>query len=524
PMKSHCHSCGREYLTARALAGQAIACRSCGALNDGAGGPPPTLAESNSRGDETRRGAANDVRGARGARGAREPRIEAGAAFTIGSTPKPADPAKLAAIEVGAMREKLAVTESSKGWRGSRVVFALAVGAASVTALALAGIFVYRTMVMPDHGIDWVPSQRAVAAVDTPLRGGSAFLVESGDNLWLITSFAVIGSTPEVSATFRDPVTGIELLRLAGLRSKDIRVDRRLFGAQHDSISRNEESAEAETQAGEAPFFDVAVANVEMYRPQIEACGIEPLELSLDADIRTGARIVALGQVTVAAAAEPTRAPTHALFDGTISSVKLWPAGGGHLLTSARYDTGCAGGPILLESTREVAGVQLDPAFASGRRIALSPSEIATVIDEGVQLGALRRDLEGRALERTGVEVGVKEAIAWPTFAGFDAQILALEAQGWSIRGQDVLLTGSDGVAELTHTVMSRPSAQVAVAFLSREPQVSIEAGDFGVTGAVVATQILDASNPASRVVVGVDVSSGMPIAFAPATRMTVPV
>jgi hypothetical protein len=48
---ARCHSCGRTYLTAQALAGKNIPCRSCGAENDGAGGPPnPTPAASGDAG------------------------------------------------------------------------------------------------------------------------------------------------------------------------------------------------------------------------------------------------------------------------------------------------------------------------------------------------------------------------------------------------------------------------------------------------------------------------------------------
>jgi hypothetical protein len=35
-----CHQCGRKYGTAQALAGTTVHCRTCGAANDGAGGPP----------------------------------------------------------------------------------------------------------------------------------------------------------------------------------------------------------------------------------------------------------------------------------------------------------------------------------------------------------------------------------------------------------------------------------------------------------------------------------------------------
>lgn len=502
-MKSHCHSCGREYLTARALAGQAIACRSCGALNDGAGGPPPAQKGPQRRANDDGRGPAAE---ARGEAGHRTIRTAPGAAFTIGGVPKPIDPAKLSTIEESATREDLKVAAAIGAPKGSRVIFALGAGAASVAVLLIVGILMYRWMVMPERAPDWRSAQRAVADLEGSQGDGSAFLVESGGELWLITSFGLLGQAPEINATFRDPVTGSELLRMAGLRTRDMRVATGV--------------GEAEPDEAAPPCLDVVAANVEMYRPQIEACGIGPLDLASDSDIRVGTRVVALGYVP-AQSDEGADMATHALFDGTISSVKPRASGVGYLQTSAQFEAGCIGGPILIESTQQVAGVQLDPASVSGRQIALSCSQVARVIDDGVQLSALRKDLEKLALERTGIEIGVKEAIEWPTFGGFDKQIVALETQGWAIRGQDVSVTGTDGVAELTHLVVSRPGGQIAFAVLSREPLVALETGDFAAAGAVISTTTLEDVDPAVRVAFAADKSSGALITVPPSGRIT---
>jgi len=271
-----------------------------------------------------------------------------------------------------------------QGWRGSRVVFALGIGAASVAALFIAGIFTYRELVKPDKGIDWVPSQRAVASVTSPAADGGAFLVESNGELWLVTTLDLVAGATEISATFRDPANGAELLRLAGIRSKDMWVDRRLFvgSAGGTETDRN------------APYFAVAAANVEMYRPQIEALAIEPLEIAEQSDVAMGAKIVALGQVTEQGASQ---APLHALFDGTVSFIKTPNKGPAYLQTSARFEDGCIGGPLLLESTREIVGVQLDPFVSSYRRLAIMGDEIHEVLENGIQLGGVRKALESVA-------------------------------------------------------------------------------------------------------------------------------
>lgn len=529
-MKSHCHSCGREYLTARALAGQAIACRSCGALNDGAGGPPPAQGEPKRRAESERRDPAT---GSRGARSGGEQRIKSGAAFTIGSTPKPADPAKLAEIEVGAMREKLAVAESAQGWRGSRVVFALGIGAASVTALVTAGIFIYRAMVMPEAGIDWAPMQRAVAGIDTPLGDGSAFVVESKGDLWLVTSFEVIGAAPEVTATFRDPTTGAEVLRLPGLRSKDVWVSKRFFGratglpSTGDDASSDDASSDGavsdESVEDGAPHFTIAAANIEMYRPQIEALGIAPLALASGGDVRAGVDVVAMGH-TIARNDDGVQqgAAAHALFDGTVSARKNPTSGPAYLQTSAQFEEGCAGGPLFLKSTQEVAGVQLDPWLTADRRLVLLADEIADVTENGVQLGALRKTVDAAALRQTGTAEGVKEAVEWPLFPEFEAEIIALEAEGWRIRAQEIVVTGADGLAVLTHAVTSPPNAQVALAVLSREAVVPIEIGPFESAAGSMTAHRVGGDAWSSSIVVATDASRSTFVSIPAATRVAV--
>jgi hypothetical protein len=499
-MKSHCHSCGREYLTARALAGQAVACRSCGALYDGAGGPPPAQEQAKRRAETERRDPATGARKARTG----EPRIQSGAAFTVGGTPKAADPKKLAEIEVGAMREKLAVAESVQGWRGSRVVFALGIGAASVAALIVAGIFTYRELVKPDKGIDWVPSQRAVASVTSPAADGGAFLVESNGELWLVTTLDLVAGATEISATFRDPAIGAELLRLAGIRSKDMWVDRRLFVGS---------AGETETDRN-APYFAVAAANVEMYRPQIEALAIEPLEIAEQSDVAMGAKVVALGQVSEQGASQ---APLHALFDGTVSFIKSPNKGPAYLQTSARFEDGCIGGPLLLESTREIVGVQLDPFVSSYRRLAIMGDEIHEVLENGIQLGGVRKVLESDAASVTASEENVElsDLEDLPLYHEFEDELLALQTNGWRPQRPKMLLTDKDGIVVLTHEVLSQPEAQVAVLLLSPSPVVPIEVGSFdSPQGKLAASEL--GGNGASLRVIGVKDSTGDQLVMLP--------
>ena len=490
-MKSHCHSCGREYLTARALAGQAVACRSCGALNDGAGGPPPAQEQTKRRVESERRDLATGARKARTG----EQRIQSGAAFTVGGTPKAADPKKLAEIEVGAMREKLAVAESVQGWRGSRVVFALGIGAASVAALIVAGIFTYRELVKPDKGIDWVPSQRAVASVTSPAADGGAFLVESKGELWLVTTLDLVAGATEISATFRDPANGAELLRLAGIRSKDMWVDRRLFAARTGGTDADRT----------APYFAVAAANVEMYRPQIEALAIEPLEIAEQSDVAMGAKVVALGQVIEPGAPGASQAPLHALFDGTVSFIKTPSKGPAYLQTSARFEEGLMGGPLLLESTREIVGVQLDPFVSSYRRLAIMGEEIHEVLENGIQLGGVRKALESAAASVTVSEENVElsDLEDWPLYHEFKEELLELQANGWRPQRPKAVRTDKDGITTLTHEVLSQPEAQVAVLLLSPSPVVPIEVGSFdSPQGKFVSSEL--GGNGASLRVIGV--------------------
>ena len=84
-MTAKCHNCGREYLTARALAGKAIPCRSCGAMNDGGGGPPPAQPERKADRDK------------------RERAPLSGSSFTVGAAPA----ATNAAAEEQAAREAI---------------------------------------------------------------------------------------------------------------------------------------------------------------------------------------------------------------------------------------------------------------------------------------------------------------------------------------------------------------------------------------------------------------------------------
>ncbi len=372
-MKPKCHACGREYLAARALVGKSVACRSCGALNDGAGGPPPVQPERASSSVPTARASSTAASAP-----ALDPRIGSGAEFTVGRTEKPADPARVAAFEINSMRAKLAATEANSKAGSSRAIFALGIGIIAVTVIVIGGIFVYRGMLMPDRGIDWSHAQRAVASLSTPSGDGSAFLVESNHKLWLVSTFDVIASSAEVAATFRDPETGAETLRLAGIGTRYFLVDPRFFS----------ESDAAKSARRDAPNYLLVATDINMFRSLIEAHGIEPLAIGRASDVRIGSKVVALGQQAAVFSADgSTGRATHALFDGAVSSVEFPASSPSFFQSSALFGDGCSGGPLLLESTREVAGVQLDPANCAGRRIAILASQLTAVLEQGMQLG-----------------------------------------------------------------------------------------------------------------------------------------
>ncbi len=382
-MKPKCHVCGREYLAARALAGKPVMCRSCGALNDGAGGPPPVQPARASSSVPTARASSIVARAPTS-----DPRIGSGAEFTVGRTEKPADPARVAAFEINSMRAKLAATEANSRAGGSRSIFALGIGIIAVTVIVIAGILVYRVMLLPDRGIDWSRAQSAVASLSTSSGTGSAFLVESNHKLWLVSTLDVIARSSEVAATFRDPETGADTLRLAGIGTRYFLVDPRFFS----------ESDAAKSALRDAPDYLLVATDINMFRPLIESHGIEPLVIGRASDVRIGSKVVALGQqAAVFSAGGSTGRATHALFDGAVSSVESPASSPSFFQSSALFGDGCSGGPLLLESTREVAGVQLDPANCAGRRVAILASQLTAVLEHGVQLGESQRSAQASA-------------------------------------------------------------------------------------------------------------------------------
>ena len=459
-MTSRCHNCGREFLTARSMAGQAIACRSCGALNDGAGGAPPPQPE----------------RPAGGAKAAPSKPIS-GPSFTIGEKPRAVDPRAIDDAYRTAVDAKVAAEVARERGRGggtARIIRALGIVAFAISALVVGGLFLMRHLGAKPAAINWARYQVAVPQITSDLGTGTGFVIEDKRQLWLVTNFHVIEGCGEVDAIFRSPIDGSELFRVPSIPTGEFRVHPRFLAVKEGAIDdRN---------------YDLAAVSVEAFRPQLEKIGVAPLEVAPAAEIAVGARVVALGHVASSAFdlaadgdADAEGLATHSLFDGLVSSVRRAEGKPTLVQTSANYSLGCSGGPLMLEDSLEVAGVNTwgdvndDGTAKAGLKFALAADQIFDIIRSGTPLQSVRgeiREAAGEPLPEPGI---VDEARAWSTFPGFLDILEMLEADGWKLTGRGIAVTDKDGTGVHGHRVIGSGGVEVAVLALPRDRSIDLD-------------------------------------------------
>jgi hypothetical protein len=148
-MTAKCHNCGREYLTARALAGKAIPCRSCGAMNDGGGGPPPAQPEKKADRDK------------------RERAPHAGSLLIVDAAP----------AATNAAREAIdAMPDPRRGNRMNRAILRMGIGAALLAIFVVTGLFVVRSFELkPDERRDRTNEMLATPQVVTEKASESSY-------------------------------------------------------------------------------------------------------------------------------------------------------------------------------------------------------------------------------------------------------------------------------------------------------------------------------------------------------------
>ena len=148
-MTAKCHNCGREYLTARALAGKAIPCRSCGAMNDGGGGPPPAQPEKKADRDK------------------RERAPHSGSLLIVDAAP----------AATNAAREAIdAMPDPRRGNRMNRAILRMGIGAALLAIFVVTGLFVVRSFELkPDERRDRTNEMLATPRVVTEKDSESSY-------------------------------------------------------------------------------------------------------------------------------------------------------------------------------------------------------------------------------------------------------------------------------------------------------------------------------------------------------------
>ena len=466
-MTSSCHQCGREYLTARALAGKAVACRSCGALNDGAGGPPPAQPRDVKAKGETKPGA---------------PKTFSGAAFTLGSTIPSVD----AAAEERAAREAVeAMPNPQRVNLMNRAVLGLGIGAALVAVLVIAGLFAVRYLeTSAEGGRDWSSEMLATPQLVTAENTGSGFLIEVNRELWLVTNFHVVAPSDEVDIVFPDPKTGKEIYRIADQRTVDFRVHRRFL--------------ESVTQSRDGMHFDIAALNVEAHRAGLERVGAQALAMLQASEVRAGQPVYALGHpgtlfeltedakagATGAAAAHTAR---HTLTSGLVSSVRREPQRPTIVQTDAAINPGNSGGPLMTAAGEVVAintwrdievksGGQAESR--QGMAFALAADHALEVIAQGGTVLELREDIARRAQlnsEAAPSLQGQSEEASWPTFAALREPFGRARGENWQWTARQVLATGPDGSYLGQYEPTTGAAVDILVLALPKLPAIDLD-------------------------------------------------
>jgi S1-C subfamily serine protease len=443
------------------MAGKAIACRSCGALNDGAGGPPPA---------QPKREAPSGAKGA-------STKPVSGESFTVGGKPRAVDQRALEAAYRTAVESKAAAEVARQRERdggAARLIRSLGIVAFALVVIIVGGLFLVRYLGSKPAGIQWVEYQLAVPQITSDTSTGTGFIIEDKGKLWLVTNFHVIEGASEVTAWFRSPADGSVLFRLPAIPTRDFFV--------HTQFLSVKESAEGLRN------FDLAAVNVEGFRPQIEAIGVVPLEIASSSDFAIGERVVALGHVgtrvfNLASEGDDAAAgvATHSLFDGLVSGIRRAPGKPTLVQTSANYGHGCSGGPLMLEGSLKVAGVNTwgdvneDGTSKAGMRFALAADQVFGIVRTGSPLLSVRKEIAKGAdipLPQPGDD---KEVLEWSTSPGLEALVDRFLSQGWQLAGLAVQATSVKGAAVYRHRVQGQGGTVVAVLALPRDRSINID-------------------------------------------------
>jgi S1-C subfamily serine protease len=463
-MTSPCHNCGREYLTARALAGKAVACRSCGALNDGAGGPPPQQPE--------KRGARERDRESK----RREPQPLSGAAFTVGGDL----PAVDAARDERSAREAMeAMPDPRRVNLMNRAVLGLGIGAALMAMLVVAGLFAVRYLESSKDGRDWSAEMLATPQLVTETSTGSAFLVEVKGDLWLVTNYHVIDDATEVDVVFPDPATGKEIFRIADQRASEFRVHKRFLDAQLDS--------------SDGIHFDVAALQVEAHRAGLERIGARPLAIVPSDEVRAGQQVFALGHPGTSfefgdqADSGAVHTARHTLTAGLVSSIRRDARRPIVVQTDAAINHGNSGGPLLSQDGEVVAintwgDLQLKSGGQTesrqGMAFSLSVDHALEVIAQGATVLAMQEEFARRALLNTGSQPtvqGPSDEATWATFPALREPFGRALGEQWAWQSRVILATGADGRYFGRYTPSAGGGVDILILALPKLPTIDLD-------------------------------------------------
>jgi S1-C subfamily serine protease len=476
-MTSHCHKCGREYLTARALAGKPVACRSCGALNDGAGGPPPAQPERKSAAEK------------------KEAKPFAGAAFKVGSDLPRTD---ANSAEQAAREAVEALPNPARVNLMNRAILALGIGAALLSVLVIAGLFVVRFIeTNPDSGRDWSVEMLATPQVVTERAAGSGFLIEVNRELWLVTNLHVLDGAEEVDMIFPDPKTGTELFRIADRRINDFRVHKRLL----DSLIDRRDAA----------FMDLAALNVEHFRDNLTKIGATALPVLRADQVRTGQPAYALGHPGTAfefgdeSKDESSHTARHTLTAGLVSSVRQDPNRPILVQTDAAINSGNSGGP-LLSAAGEVLAVNTwrdveikgggQTESKQGMAFSLATNHVLEVVANGPTVRELRQGAAVRARLNTGTAPSLQtqsEETNWATFATLGNAFGLARGSGWTWTSRLILATGPDGKYSGIYNTLTKAPTDVLFLALPKLATIDLDIVEVNDSGGAVVGKDQDA-------------------------------
>lgn len=457
-MNAKCHNCGREYLVARKLAGTTVACRSCGALNDGAGGaPPPPAAKS-------------------------QPRSSGGAAFTVG-TPLPKTDRRSIDREIEAEKEAIGdMPDPARTTLMNRTVLALGIGAAVLACVIVGSLFVVRYIEQnPDGSRAWTSEMLATPQLFSSDGSGSGFVVEINDELWLVTNFHVIdGSGDEIDIVFPDPETGKEIFRVADQKVDQFRLHRHFLDTY--------------TSQTDGMHYDIAALRVEKFRFALEGLGVVPLEMLPSSRVRAGQNVFAIGHPgtdfefvdeTDTRSANTAR---HTLTAGLLSAVRRTDSRPTVVQSDAAINHGNSGGPLLNFDGDVVAvntwkDIEMKAGGGyetrQGMSFGLATEHVYEVIRDGISYEDVVKQIAMLAAlggsSPTGPN-GAPEEESWATFDKLKPAIVASVVEGWgAASAHTVRTTDLGGRFPAEYKVQTPGPVDLYIVVLPQSPQVDID-------------------------------------------------